>query len=48
MINSLHDYIKGDSQQIKTEPTPLNDLELALGETVTDKEFCDRYLTKIL
>tara|TARA_R110002153_G_scaffold274037_1_gene446803 strand:+ start:37991 stop:38134 length:144 start_codon:yes stop_codon:yes gene_type:complete len=47
-MDSLHDYIKGGSEPIKTAPTPLNELELALGEAVTDEEFYDRYLTTIL
>jgi hypothetical protein len=42
-MDSLHDYIKGDTEPIKTEPTPLNELELALGETVTDEEFLEVY-----
>jgi hypothetical protein len=42
-MDSLHDYIKGGSEPIKTEPTPLNELELALGETVTDEEFWRTY-----
>ncbi len=42
-MDSLHDYIKGGSEPIKTEPTPLNELELALGETVTDEESWRKY-----
>ena len=42
-MDSLHDYIKGGSEPIKTEPTPTNALENALGDTVTDEEFWRTY-----
>jgi hypothetical protein len=48
VLNNLDDYATAIPDIIKVEPTPLNHLELALGETVTDEEFFDRYLTKIL
>jgi hypothetical protein len=48
VLNNLDDYATAIPDIIKVEHTPLNELEISLGDSVTDEEFNDRYLTNVI